>query len=151
MLFRSRGYAVSALENVALWHERDISHSSTERVIAPDATIVLDFALARFRDMMETLAVYPERMKRNLARTHGLLFSQRVMLALAARGLSRERAYEIVQRSAMEAWRKEKDLAGLLWKDREIRARLGREEFRELFDMKHYLRNVDAIFERVFG
>ncbi len=96
-----RGYAVTAFENVALWHERDISHSSAERVIAPDATIVLDFALARFRGMIEKLLVYPERMKKNLARTHGLLYSQRVMLALAAKGLSRERAYEVVQRSAM--------------------------------------------------
>ena len=145
-----RGYAVTAFENVALWHERDISHSSAERVIAPDATIVLDFSLARFRELMETLVVYPERMKRNIARTHGLLFSQRVMLALAARGLSRERAYEIVQKSAMEAWRKEKDLAGLLWKDREVRSRMTREEFRELFAMKHYLRNIDALFDRVF-
>jgi adenylosuccinate lyase len=99
---------------------------------------------------METLTVYPERMKRNIARTHGLLFSQRVMLALAARGLSRERAYEIVQKSAMEAWRKEKDLAGLLWKDREVRSRMTREEFRELFTMKHYLRNIDVLFDRVF-
>jgi adenylosuccinate lyase len=145
-----RGYAVTAFENVALWHERDISHSSAERVIAPDATIVLDFALARFRELMETLVVYPERMKGNIARTHGLLFSQRVMLALAARGLSRERAYEIVQKSAMEAWRKEKDLAGLLWKDREVRSRMTREEFRELFTMKHYLRNIDVLFDRVF-
>jgi len=145
-----RGYAVVAFENVALWHERDISHSSAERVIAPDATIVLDFSLARFRELMETLVVYPERMKRNIARTHGLLFSQRVMLALAARGLSRERAYEIVQKSAMEAWRKEKDLAGLLWKDREVRSRMNREEFRELFAMKHYLRNIDVLFDRVF-
>jgi adenylosuccinate lyase len=145
-----RGYAVTAFENVALWHERDISHSSAERVIAPDATIVLDFSLARFRELMETLVVYPERMKRNIARTHGLLFSQRVMLALAARGLSRERAYEIVQKSAMEAWRKEKDLAGLLWKDREVRSRMTREEFRELFAMKHYLRNIDVLFDRVF-
>ncbi|MGZ8428520.1 MAG: adenylosuccinate lyase [Candidatus Deferrimicrobiaceae bacterium] len=145
-----RGYALIAFENVALWHERDISHSSAERVIAPDATIVLDFSLARFRELMETLVVYPERMKRNIARTHGLLFSQRVMLALAARGLSRERAYEIVQKSAMEAWRKEKDLAGLLWKDREVRSRMTREEFRELFAMKNYLRNIDVLFDRVF-
>src|SRR3990170_343149 len=145
-----RGYAVTAFENVALWHERDISHSSAERVIAPDATIVLDFSLARFRELMETLVVYPERMKKNIARTHGLLFSQRVMLALAARGLTREQAYEIVQKSAMEAWRKEKDLAGLLWKDPEVRSRLRREEFRELFDMKNYLRNIDVLFDRVF-
>jgi adenylosuccinate lyase len=133
-----------------LWHERDISHSSAERVIAPDATIVLDFALVRFRGLMETLVVYPKRMKRNIARTHGLLFSQRVMLALAARGLSRERAYDVVQKPAMEAWRKEKDLAGLLWKDREVRSLLTREEFLDLFDMKHYLKSIDAIFDRVF-
>ncbi len=145
-----RGYAVTAFENVALWHERDISHSSAERVIAPDATIVLDFALARFRGIMETLVVYPDRMKKNIAKTHGLLFSQRVMLALAARGLSRERAYEIVQKSAMEAWRKEKDVAGILWKDREVRSRMSREEFRELFDLKHYIRNIDALLDRVF-
>jgi len=145
-----RGYAITALENVALWHERDISHSSAERVIAPDATIVLDFALMRFHDIMETLVVNPERMKKNIAGTHGLLFSQRVMLALAARGLSRERAYEIVQKSAMEAWRKEKDLAGLLWKDREVRSRMSREEFRKLFDGKQYLKHIDAIFDRVF-
>ena len=145
-----RGYALTALENVPLWHERDISHSSAERVIAPDATIVLDFALVRFHDIMDKLVVYPERMKKNIAGTHGLMFSQRVMLALASRGLSRERAYEIVQKSAMEAWRKEKDMAGLLWKDREVRSRLSREEFRELFDGKQYLRYIDAIFDRVF-
>jgi len=145
-----RGYALTALENVSLWHERDISHSSAERVIAPDATIVLDFSLTRFHDIMETLVVHPERMKKNIAGTHGLLFSQRVMLALAARGLSRERAYEIVQKSAMEAWRKEKDLAGLLWKDREVRSRMSRAEFRELFDGKQYLKHIDAIFDRVF-
>ena len=145
-----RGYAITALENVSLWHERDISHSSAERVIAPDATIVLDFALMRFHDIMETLVVNPERMKKNIAGTHGLLFSQRVMLALAARGLSRDRAYEIVQKSAMEAWRKEKDFAGLLWKDREVRSRMSREEFRELFDGKQYLKHIDAIFDRVF-
>ncbi|MGE5190818.1 MAG: adenylosuccinate lyase [Gemmatimonadota bacterium] len=146
-----RGYAVTAFENVALWHERDISHSSAERVIAPDATIVLDFALARFRGVIEKLVVYPDRMKRNLARTHGLMYSQRVMLALAAKGLSRERAYEVVQRSAMNAWRAEKDFAGLLWKDREVRSLLDREEFDALFDVGYYLRNVDAVFDRVFG
>ena len=145
-----RGYAVTALENVALWHERDISHSSAERVIAPDATILLDFALDRFRELMERLLVYPDRMRRNLERTRGLLFSQRVMLALASKGLSRERAYEIVQRSAMEAFRKEKELAGLLWKDREVRGRFSRDEFQELFDPGYYLRHIDAVFDRVF-
>jgi len=145
-----RGYAVAALENVALWHERDISHSSAERVIAPDATILLDFALDRFRGLMEGLQVYPDRMRRNLERTRGLLFSQRVLLALTARGLSRERAYEIVQRSAMRAWAGEKDLAGLLWKDREVRGLLSQAEFRALFDPSVYLRHVDTIFARVF-
>ena len=145
-----RGYAVTAFENVALWHERDISHSSAERVIAPDATIVLDFALARFRGVIEKLVVYPDRMKRNLERTHGLLYSQRAMLALAAKGLSRERAYEVVQRSAMKAWRAEKDFAGLLWKDKEVRSLLGRKEFDALFDIGYYLKNVDALFDRVF-
>lgn len=145
-----RGYSVTALENVALWHERDISHSSAERVIAPDATILLDFALDRFRGMMERLVVYPDRMRRNLERTGGLLFSQRVMLALVDRGLSRERAYEIVQRSAMKAWGQEKELAGLLWKDREVRNLLSRAEFQELFDPAVYLRHVDTVFGRVF-
>jgi adenylosuccinate lyase len=145
-----RGYAVTAMENVALWHERDISHSSAERVIAPDATIVLDFALARFRGLMENLLVYPDRMKKNLERTHGLIYSQRVLLALAAKGLSREKAYETVQRSAMEAWRGDKDLSSLLWKDREVRALLTRDEFDELFDIRYYLKSIDTIFDRVF-
>ena len=145
-----RGYAVTAMENVALWHERDISHSSAERVIAPDATIVLDFALARFRGLMENLLVYPDRMKKNLERTRGLMYSQRVLLALAAKGLSREKAYEVVQKSAMEAWRGEKELSSLLWKDREVRAQLTREEFDDLFDIRYYLKNIDAIFDRVF-
>jgi adenylosuccinate lyase len=146
-----RGYSVTAMENVALWHERDISHSSAERVIAPDATIVLDFALDRFRGMMEKLLVYPDRMKENLESTRGLIYSQRVLLALAAKGLSRERSYEIVQRSAMEAWRGRKELASLLWKDPEVRALLRREEFDELFDIRYYLKSIDAIFDRAFG
>jgi adenylosuccinate lyase len=146
-----RGYSVTAMENIALWHERDISHSSAERVIAPDATIVLDFALDRFRGMMEKLLVYPDHMKRNLESTRGLIYSQRVLLALAAKGLSRERAYEVVQKSAMEAWRGQKELASLLWKDREVRALLRREEFDELFDIRYYLKSIDAVFDRVFG
>jgi adenylosuccinate lyase len=146
-----RGYAVTAMENVALWHERDISHSSAERVIAPDATIVLDFALDRFRGLMDKLLVYPERMRKNMDRTRGLVFSQRVLLALAAKGLSRESAYSVVQKAAMEAWSDEKDFSSLLWKDREVRALLRRKEFDDLFDIGYYLRNVDAIFDRVFG
>jgi adenylosuccinate lyase len=120
-------------------------------VIAPDATIVLDFALDRFRGMMEKLLVYPDRMKANLESTRGLIYSQRVLLALAAKGLSRERAYELVQRSAMEAWRGRKELASLLWKDPEVRALLRREEFDELFDIRYYLKSIDAIFDRAFG
>ncbi len=145
-----RGYAVTAMENVALWHERDISHSSAERVIAPDATIVLDFALGRFHGLMENLLVYPERMKENLERTRGLIYSQRVLLALAAKGLSREKAYETVQKPAMEAWRGGKELSSLLWKDREVRALLTRDEFDELFDIRYYLKSIDTIFDRVF-
>jgi adenylosuccinate lyase len=101
--------------------------------------------------MMEKLLVYPDRMKRNLESTRGLIYSQRVLLALAAKGLSRERAYEVVQKSAMEAWRGKMDLASLLWKDREVRALLRREEFDELFDIRYYLKNIDAIFDRAFG
>jgi len=146
-----RGYAVTAMENVALWHERDISHSSAERVIAPDATIVLHFALGRFKGMMEKLVVYPERMRKNLESTNGLLFSQRVLLALAAKGYSREKAYEVVQRSAMKCWKTGRPLRSLLWKDREVRSLLSKEEFDELFDMRYYLKNIDVIIGRVFG
>src|SRR5512134_420370 len=146
-----RGYAVAAMENIALWHERDISHSSAERVIAPDGTIVLHFALGRFAGLMESLVVYPERMKRNLESTHGLLFSQRVMLALAAKGLSRERAYELVQKPAMEAWRSGKELSVLLWRDRDVRAALTKKEFDDLFDIDYYLKNIDGVIDRVFG
>ena len=146
-----RGYAVTAMENVALWHERDISHSSAERVIAPDATIVLHFALGRFRGMMEKLVVYPERMMKNLESTNGLLFSQRVLLALAAKGFSREKAYEVVQRSAMKSWRTGQQLRTLLWKDRDVRSALTKEEFDELFDIGYYVKNIDGIIDRVFG
>ncbi len=146
-----RGYAVTSMENIALWHERDISHSSAERVIAPDATIVLHFALGRFRGMMEKLVVYPERMMRNLRSTNGLLFSQRVLLALAAKGFSREKAYEVVQRSAMKSWKSGQQLRTLLWKDRDVRAALTREEFEELFDIGYYVKNIDGIIDRVFG
>ncbi|MBE0569257.1 MAG: adenylosuccinate lyase [Deltaproteobacteria bacterium] len=146
-----RGYAVTAMENIALWHERDISHSSAERVIAPDATILLHFALGRFRGMMEKLVVYPERMMRNLESTRGLLFSQRVLLALAAKGFSREKAYEVVQRSAMKSWKSGRQLRTLLWKDRDVRSALTKAEFDELFDIGYYLKNIDGIIDRVFG
>src|SRR5512135_1417567 len=146
-----RGYSVTAMENMALWHERDISHSSAERVIAPDATILLHFALGRFRGMMEKLLVYPDRMRKNLESTHGLLYSQRVLLALAAKGFSRETAYEVVQRSAMTSWKTGKPLAALLWKDRDVRAALSKKEFDELFDIDYYLKNIDGIIDRVFA
>ncbi|MBE0605410.1 MAG: adenylosuccinate lyase, partial [Deltaproteobacteria bacterium] len=146
-----RGYSVTAMENMALWHERDISHSSAERVIAPDATILLHFALGRFRGMMEKLLVYPDRMRKNLESTHGLLFSQRVLLALAAKGFSREAAYEVVQRSAMKSWKTGKPLAALLWKDRDVRAALSKKEFDGLFDIGYYLKNIDGIIDRVFA
>jgi adenylosuccinate lyase len=139
------------MENVALWHERDISHSSAERVIAPDATIVLHFALSRFRGLIDKLVVYPGRMMENLERTHGLLYSQRVMLALAGKGLSRERAYEAVQKPAMACWRTGKPLKSLLWKDKTVRGLLSKAEFDALFDIGYYLKNVDYIFDRVFG
>ena len=146
-----RGYAVTAMENVALWHERDISHSSAERVIAPDATIVLHFALGRFKGMMEKLVLYPDRMRKNLESTNGLLFSQRVLLALAAKGYSREKAYEVVQRSAMKSWKTGRQLRSLLWKDREVRSVLAKEEFDDLFDIGYYVKNIDGIIDRVFG
>lgn len=146
-----RGYAVTALENVALWHERDISHSSAERVIAPDATIALDFMLNRFRGMMDKLIVYPDRMMKNLESTNGLLYSQRVMLALAGKGMSRESAYELVQRNAMKAWRAEGTLKSLLSKDKDVRKHLSKEDLDGLFDLNYYLKNVDAIFARAFG
>ena len=146
-----RGYAVAAMENMALWHERDISHSSAERVIAPDATILLHFALGRFRGMMEKLLVYPDRMRKNLESTHGLLYSQRVLLALAAKGFSRETAYEVVQRSAMKSWKTGRPLAALLWKDKDVRAALSKKEFDALFDIDYYLKNIDGIIDRVFA
>jgi len=146
-----RGYSVTAMENMALWHERDISHSSAERVIAPDATILLHFALGRFRGMMEKLLVYPDRMRKNLESTHGLMYSQRVLLALTAKGFSRESAYEVVQRSAMKSWKSGRPLAALLWKDRDVRAALSKKEFDALFDIDYYLKNIDGVIDRVFA
>ncbi|MCL1927091.1 MAG: adenylosuccinate lyase, partial [Syntrophorhabdaceae bacterium] len=115
------------------------------------ATIVLHFALGRFKGMMEKLVVYPERMRKNLESTNGLLFSQRVLLALAAKGYSREKAYEVVQRSAMECWKTGRPLRSLLWKDQEVRSIMTKDEFDELFDINFYLKNIDVIIGRVFG
>jgi len=150
-----RGMVTPALEDVALWHERDISHSSVERMIGPDATVTLDFALNRLTGMMEKLVVYPENMKRNLELLGGLHNSQRVLLALTQAGMSREDAYAAVQRNAMEVWRMPGDRAGafarLLKADPEVSARLSAGEIDAMFDDFYHLKHVDAIFERVFG
>jgi len=148
-----RGYVTPALENVALWHERDISHSSVERYIGPDATITLDFALARLTGVMDKLLVYPERMMRNLDKMGGLVHSQRVLLALTQAGVSREDSYRLVQRNAMKVWESDGQLSllELLKSDPEVTAALPAAEIEEKFDLGYHLRQVDTIFDRVFG
>jgi adenylosuccinate lyase len=146
-----RGMAVPALENVALWHERDISHSSVERMIGPDATVTLDFALARLTGVIENLLIYPENMKKNLDRLGGLVHSQRVLLALTQKGVSREDAYALVQRNAMPVWRGEGEFRALLGADKEVSAKLSAQELDELFDLSYHFKHVDTIFARVFG
>jgi adenylosuccinate lyase len=146
-----RGYAVAALENVALWHERDISNSSVERVVFPDATATLDFLLHRFAGLVETLVVHPERMRENLELTHGLAYSGSLLLALVASGLSREEAYELVQRHAMETWDRGGHLRERVLADPRIAERLSKEEVEAAFGLEGALRHVDAIFERALG
>ena len=146
-----RGMAMPAMENVALWHERDISHSSVERMIGPDATITLDFALARLTGVIDKLIVYPENMQKNLDRLGGLIHSQRVLLALTQKGISREDSYKFVQRNAMPVWRGEGDFLTLLKKDPEVSKALSDKELEELFDLGYHLKHVDTIFKRVFG
>jgi adenylosuccinate lyase len=146
-----RGMAMPAMENVALWHERDISHSSVERMIGPDATITLDFALARLTGVIDKLIVYPENMQKNLDRLGGLIHSQRVLLALTQKGISREDSYKFVQRNAMPVWRGEGDFLTLLKKDPEVSKALSATELEELFDLGYHLKHVDTIFKRVFG
>jgi adenylosuccinate lyase len=146
-----RAAIIPALEDVALWHERDISHSAVERVMLPDACILADFALDRLAGLVEKLVVYPERMRRNLEATRGLYNSQRVLLALTEAGLPRQRAYELVQRNAMRAWTEERPLLELLEADPEVTAVLPRDGLARLFDLGHHLRHVDVIFRRVFG
>ena len=146
-----RGYVAPALENVALWHERDISHSSVERVIAPDATIALDFALARMTGLIEKLVVYPERMRANLDALGGVIHSQRVLLALTQAGVSREAAYAIVQRNAMQVWETGGSLRERLLADPEVSRALKPEALTALFDEAYHFKHVDTIFERVFG
>jgi adenylosuccinate lyase len=146
-----RAYVTPALENVALWHERDISHSSVERVIGPDATVTLDFALHRLAGVIEKLVVYPDNMRRNLDRLGGLVHSQRVLLALTQKGLSREQSYRLVQRNAMPVWRGEGDFLALLKADKEVAAKLSDKELEALFDHAYHTKHVDTIFGRVFG
>jgi adenylosuccinate lyase len=146
-----RAYVTPALENVALWHERDISHSSVERMIGPDATVTLDFALARLADVIDKLIVYPQTMRKNLDRIGGLVHSQRVLLALTQKGVSREEAYRLVQRNAMKVWRGEGDFLSFLKADPDVRNHLTESEIDQNFDLNSYLRYVDLIFSRVFG
>src|SRR4051794_18642162 len=146
-----RSYAVPAMEDVALWHERDISHSSVERMIGPDATVTLDFALARLTGVIDRLLVYPKTMQKNLDRLGGLIHSQRVLLALTQKGASREDAYRLVQRNAMPVWRGEGDFLTLLKNDPEVRGKLSDADLEDLFDLGYHLKHVDTIFRRVFG
>src|SRR5689334_19833405 len=146
-----RAYVVPALENVTLWHERDISHSSVERMIGPDATVTLDFALARLAGIIDRLIVYPENMQKNLDRLGGLVHSQRVLLALTQKGASREDAYRLVQRNAMPVWRGEGDFLTLLKNDPEVTKYLSPEEIEACFDLGYHFKHVDTIFTRVFG
>ena len=144
-----RGYALTSMENIPLWHERDISHSSTERIIFPGSCLVLDYSLALFTAVMSGLKIYPQRMKKNLELTKGLVFSQRVMLALIDKGLSRQEAYGLVQRNAMKAWKGNKNFLTLLKADPGVTAALPEEELKPLFDYQYYLHYVDEIFERL--
>ncbi|MET3599328.1 adenylosuccinate lyase [Martelella mangrovi] len=146
-----RGYALPAMENVALWHERDISHSSVERMIGPDATVTLDFALARLTGVVDKLLVYPDHMMDNLNKFRGLVHSQRVLLALTQAGVSREDAYRLVQRNAMKVWEEGKDFLEELLADDEVTAALSEDQIREKFDLGYHTKHADTIFKRVFG
>ena len=146
-----RAYALPAMENVALWHERDISHSSVERMIGPDATVTLDFALARLAGIIDRLVVYPATMQKNLDKLGGLIHSQRVLIALTQKGVPREDAYRLVQRNAMQVWGGEKDFLALLKADKDVSAKLSDKELEANFDLDHHFKHVDTIFKRVFG
>jgi len=145
-----RSNAFAALENMPLWHERDISHSSVERVIGPDSTILIHYMLRKMKSMMERLIVYPENMMRNLKKTEGLIFSQSVLLALVDKGITREEAYKLVQKNAMQSWTKGKDFLTLLKKDKKIGALLKKNEIEKIFNLKAQFTNVDIIFKRIF-
>jgi len=146
-----RGNAQAGFENVALWHERDISHSSAERVILPDSTTLIDYLLHKTRNLIETMFVYPERMRANLESTHGLIFSGQLLLDLVERGVSREDAYRIVQAHAMRAWKEGLDFHQLVLADKEITKKVPRKQIEYAFDLQRQLRSVDKIFARVFG
>jgi adenylosuccinate lyase len=146
-----RAYVTPAMENVVLWHERDISHSSAERMIAPDATVTLDFALIRLAGMIDKLLIYPENMQKNLDRLGGLVHSQRLLIALTQKGCSREDAYKLVQRNAMPVWRGEGDFQTLLKQDADVKKYLSDAEIAEQFDLGYHFKHVDTIFRRVFG
>jgi len=146
-----RSNAVAAMENMALWHERDISHSSVERVIGPDSTILIDFMLCRLTRILENLVVHRERMAENLNALRGLIFSQQVLMTLAEAGLERQKAYEMVQRNALRVWETQQDFKTLLQEDREIGAHLSKEQIEDLFNLDYHLKHVDQIFERVFS
>jgi adenylosuccinate lyase len=144
-----RSNAAASLENIALWHERDISHSSVERIIMPDSTTLIDYMLVKFADLVQGMLIYPERMKRNLELTHGLIFSEQVLLKLAKRCTSREEAYRMVQRNAMRSWESGEDFLNLLLADREVGERLSEEEIRSCFDLEGHLHSLDAIYARL--
>jgi adenylosuccinate lyase len=144
-----RGHSITALENVALWHERDISHSSAERLILPDSCLALDYILDLFTHVMKGLRVYPQRMWQNIESTHGLLFSQRILLALVERGLSRETAYELVQRNSMRSWDEDLDFFELMKSDKDVASYIAADELTDLFDYGYYLRYVEDTFQRV--
>ena len=145
-----RGYTVPALENITLWHERDISHSSVERIMAPDANIIIDFALSRMNNVISNLVVYPKNMKTNLDRLKKLPMSEGLMLAMTQKGLSREDAYKIVQRNAMEVWKTNTDFEEILNKDEELKKYLSKKEISKILDLKHAARRTDYIFKKVF-
>jgi len=145
-----RSYALAGMENMALWHERDISHSSVERVIGPDSTILVDFMLHRLTRMVKTLVVYPDRMRENLNKLKGLIYSQQILLKLSSVGLGRQEAYELVQRNALKVWETGKDFKSLLMEDPEIRKHLTEKDLDELFSLDYHLKHVDDVFKRVF-
>jgi adenylosuccinate lyase len=144
-----RGYALTSLENIALWHERDISHSSNERIILPDSCLTMDYSLALFTSVMRRLQVFPHRMKKNLDLTRGLVFSQRIMLALIDKGMNRQKAYEVVQKNAMKAWKGSRSFLTLIKADTEVTGTLSKEELEKLFDYQYYLQHVDDVFLRL--